>query len=114
MWTYVNVCMLVKLVCRDGDCWVATPTEMGWTTVHLCMKRVNAVLCVGLGGSGHHAGRVQQRSAGLQRPTQDQQVLLAKDPQDLLQEEQLLHQDPAWRGETPQKKKAQPLSDGTT
>lgn len=51
----------------------------------------HAVLCVGLGGRGHHAGRVQQRPAGLQGQTEDQQVLLAKDPEDLLQEEQLLH-----------------------
>lgn len=62
---------------------------------------MTAVLCAGLGGRGHHAGRVQQRAAGLQRPAPDQQVLLAEDPQDLLQEEQLLHQDPTWRGETP-------------
>lgn len=51
----------------------------------------HAVLCAGLGGRGHHAGRVQQRPAGLQRQTEDQQVLLAKDPEDLLQKEQLLH-----------------------
>lgn len=52
----------------------------------------------GLGRDRHHAGRERQRAAHLQRPPQDQSLRLAQNPQDLLQEKQLLHQDPPWRG----------------
>ena len=55
-------------------------------------------VCAGLGGCGDHAGCVFQRAADLQRPSEDQPLRLAQSPQDLLQEEQLLHQDTTWRG----------------
>lgn len=54
--------------------------------------------CPGLGRDRHHARRERQRAADLQRPPQDQSIRLAENPQDLLQEKQLLHQDPSWRG----------------
>ena len=44
-------------------------------TVFVCV-----CVCLGLRGCGHHAWRVQQRLIGLQRQTEDQQILLAKDP----------------------------------
>ena len=47
----------------------------------------------------HHARRERQRSAHLPRPSKDQPIRLAENPQDLLQEKQLLHQDPPRRGE---------------
>lgn len=56
------------------------------------------LFCPGLRRDRHHARRERQRAAHLQRPPQDQSIRLAKNPQDLLQEKQLLHQDPSWRG----------------
>lgn len=61
--------------------------------------RVCLVLTLaGFGGCGHHARRVCQRTPGLQRQTPDKPFCLAQNPQDFVQEEQLLHQDQAWRG----------------
>lgn len=52
----------------------------------------------GLGGRGHHARCVCQRPAGLQRQAPDKSIRLAQNPQDFVQEEQLLHQDQTRRG----------------
>lgn len=60
------------------------------------------LVCVsspGLGGCGDHVGRLCKWPAHLQRQVEDQQVRLAQNPKDLLQEEQLLHQNPARGGE---------------
>lgn len=53
----------------------------------------------GLRGGRDHAGSLCERTAYLQRQVADQSVCLAQNPQDILQEEQLLHQNPAWWGE---------------
>lgn len=56
------------------------------------------VTLAGLRGCGHHARRVCQRTPGLQRQTPDKPFRLAQNPQDFVQEEQLLHQDQTRRG----------------
>lgn len=48
---------------------------------------------VGLGGDRHHAGRQRKRSANLPGSIEDQPLRMAQNTQDLLQAEQLLHQD---------------------
>lgn len=67
-------------------------------TGEFCVSLGFLCICAGLRGCGHYAGCVQQWSAGLQRQTEDQQVLVAKDPEDFVQKKQLLHQDPTRRG----------------
>lgn len=56
------------------------------------------VLFPGLGGCGDYAGSLCKWPTHLQRQVADQQIRLAQNPQNLLQEEQLLHQNPARRG----------------
>ena len=51
-------------------------------------------VCAGPGGCGHHAGRVLRWADGLQGQAEDQSLPLAQSPEDLLQAQQLLHQDP--------------------
>ena len=52
----------------------------------------------GLWGCGDNAGSLCKWPSYLQRPVEDQQICLAKNPEDLLQEEQLLYQNPTRRG----------------
>lgn len=47
----------------------------------------------GFRGHWHHAWRQRQRTTHLPWPSEDQPLRLAEDPQNLLQEEQLLHQN---------------------
>lgn len=63
--------------------------------VHVFSHRV---VFAGLWGRRDHAGSLRKRPPHLQRQAADQQVRVAQNPQDLLQKEQLLHQNPTRRG----------------
>lgn len=66
---------------------------------HILLCRVLMfVLFPGLGGCGDYAGSLCKWPTHLQRQVADQQIRLAQNPQNLLQKEQLLHQNPARRG----------------
>lgn len=79
-------------------CSILLSPAVHWLLNCLCVISW-CVLSPGLWGCRDHVGSLCKWPAHLQRQVADQQVRLAQNPQDLLQEEQLLHQNPSRRGE---------------
>lgn len=96
--------MLRSSQCMEWTCTMLryrdkTPVLTDFSSVYALLFFDALCLCSpGFRRNWHNARCERQRSAYLPRPSKDQPIRLAKNPQDLLQEKQLLHQDPPRRG----------------